>query len=187
MKLSIITYATLLFILCSPVNASDCSSQIAVSRLFAEDQSDRQKPSIDWKVQTQKDGRRVDAVRRQLEMGCLETSADYYHAGMIMQHGQSVREIKLAFQLATISSYLDGKKYSAKWLTAATFDRIMMMTNQPQWYGTQFTGNPGNYVLYPVAPDLVSDEERKELGVPTLQEMQKMVDDMNSSAKKNVH
>ncbi len=57
-----------------------------------------------------------------------------------------------------------------RWLTAASWDRIMAMQLQPQWYGTQFHSDDGGMFLYPVADGAVSDDDRKAMQVPSLAE-----------------
>jgi hypothetical protein len=67
----------------------------------------------------------------------------------------------------------------AKWLTAATMDRYLMMNGEKyQKYGTQYRKNQatGKYVLYPVAPE-TSDEERVKLNLPALSEIKREWDD----------
>jgi hypothetical protein len=62
----------------------------------------------------------------------------------------------------------DEKRY--RWLTAASWDRIMSTQLQPQWYGTQFQSDDAGMFLYPLADGAVSDDDRKAMQVPTLAE-----------------
>ncbi len=58
----------------------------------------------------------------------------------------------------------------------------MLRFKQPQWYGTQSVrDSSGQFVLYTVAPDVVTDADRAALGVPSLVEAQKRVDLRNGS------
>ena len=47
----------------------------------------------------------------------------------------------------------------------------MMYFEQPQWYGTQFTINEsGEWHLYDVNSDIITDEQRADWHVPSLEE-----------------
>lgn len=56
----------------------------------------------------------------------------------------------------------------------------MMYFEQPQWYGTQFTvDDSGRWILYDVEPDVVTDEQRAEWSVPSLEETKARVEARN--------
>lgn len=118
------------------------------------------------------DEQRRNQVADILQRGELHTAQDYYHAAMIYQHGGSIDSIRMAYSLATLSSMLDPANKSAKWLSAAAWDRMMMTLGKPQWYGTQFQCpyDTNACELYVIDESAVTDEDRKNLGVPTLTE-----------------
>jgi hypothetical protein len=132
----------------------------------------------------------ADAVRQRqlkemLQAGQIKTAADYWHAAFIMQHGEAVDDIKLAFALGTMATVLAPETKKYRWITAASWDRILTYKHQPQWYGTQFIPDhkTGKQVQAPIAEGAVTDEERTALGVPTLQESEEMLREINGEKK----
>ena len=152
-----------------------------LARMFAEDQAARRGPSIDWEELGKQDEERRRAVMSLLEAGEIQTDQDFYNAAMIFQHGESADDIRLAHAFSTIASALGGSA-SAKWLVAASWDRLMVRFAQPQWYGTQYVrDDEGRWVLYEVDPNAVTDEQRAEWTVPSLEESRNRAELMNQS------
>lgn len=150
--------------------------------LFEQDQSDRMVApgKSDWLVISQRDTERRGAVLDLIRSGSLTTANDFYHAAMVFQHGNSAEDISLAYSLATVATRFEPTHRSARWLTAAAWDRLLMRNNKPQWYGTQFTKGPsGKWELYPVDEAAVTDAERERLGVPTLAASKQRASGMN--------
>lgn len=145
--------------------------------LYAQDQADRATGNIDWAVVAPRDEARQARVRDLLRSGDIRTAADYHHAAMLFQHGNKGDDIRLAHALATLAMTLDGANKGFRWLTAASWDRLLMYHLQPQWYGTQFGGDSRGMYLYPVAENAVTDAEREALGVPALAESRQHVTD----------
>ena len=178
--------AILLLMLSCSASAADPSSNPALRALKAQDQAARSGDAIDWKKVTEQDTVRRAEVAKMLAIGSLMTSEDYYNAALIYQHGQRPENIRMAFSLSTIAIQLDPENKQAKWLSAASWDRILMQLDKPQWYGTQFrkAQTPGSqFELYKVDETAVTDEERKALGVPTLAEARARAQSMNAPAK----
>ncbi len=118
----------------------------------------------------------VDTVHQKrlpelLQGGKLSSSDDYYHAAMIMQHGATAEDTALAHVLA-INGALKGN-VQARWLSAASLDRLLMRLQQPQIFGTQFTKAQGSWTMEPIKPNLITDSIRKDFGVPTVAENEK--------------
>lgn len=141
--------------------------------LYEQDQAARQSNDIDWDVLAIEDAERRQEVLEIFALGNIRTARDYFNAAMIFQHGKSPEEIRLAHSFATLAVTLDSDLKQANWLQAASWDRILLRFNQPQWYGTQYikTDN-GGIRLYEVAQGVISDEERSAWGVPSLEEAQ---------------
>lgn len=151
-------------------------------QLFQADQDARRSNAVetDWKRVNAEDAERRQAVLAILEDGNIRTALDFYNAAMIFQHGESADEIRLAHSFASISAALDESSEAARWLKAATWDRLMLKLGRPQWYGTQFVRDKqGRWVLYEVDPDAVTDEQRAALAVPSLAESESRVATMN--------
>lgn len=141
-----------------------------LERMFDADQAAREAGNIDWDKLDPEDAARRNAVLMLLQNGAIKTAQDYYHAAMIFQHARSADEIRLAHAFATISATLESSD-SANWLKAASWDRLMLNLDKPQWYGTQYVLDAsGAFVLYDVLPDAVSDAERAAWSVPPLDE-----------------
>lgn len=140
----------------------------ALSALRQADRADRSTGEPDWKVIRERDQERADAVRAEFEHGMVRTANDYQHAAMILQHGEGPEDYRLANALATIAATLEPSPFN-RWLSAATFDRLLMSHDEPQWYGTQFVRTEaGGLVLYEVDPDAVDDNDRTRMAVPSL-------------------
>ena len=125
-----------------------------------------------------------------LAKGAIVTAEDFFNAALIMQHGETAEDYRLAYSLASISKTIDADSSSftpayktAKWLTAAAWDRLMMNLNKPQWYGTQFTKPNGaaQWQFYQFDENAVTDEERFELGVMSKAQALQKLADMNKA------
>lgn len=177
-----IRLATLILLVTLPVLAS-AQNNSELMQLFRAGQAARQTGGgeIDWSVVGVEDAERRRTVLSILRAGGVRTALDYYNAAMIFQHGESVADIRLAHALATISARLDSASAPAKWLTAASWDRLLLNLGQPQWYGTQYVrDDSGKWMLYEVDPDAVTDEQRAALSVPPLAEAESRVALMNA-------
>jgi hypothetical protein len=142
-----------------------------LAAIYEADQAARARPAeIDWAILLPEDRKRRERVMELLREGDVQDAADYHHAAMVFQHGENLDDIRLAHALSTIAMSLapDEKRY--RWLTAASWDRIMTTQLQPQWYGTQFQSDDSGMFLYPLADGAVNDDDRKAMQVPTLAE-----------------
>lgn len=142
-----------------------------LAAIYEADQAARARPAeIDWSVLLPQDTKRRSRVMELLRTGEVRDAADYHYAAMIFQHGENLDDIRLAHALSTIAMSLAPDKKQYRWLTAASWDRIMATQLQPQWYGTQFQSDDTGMFLYPIAEGAVSDVDRKAMQVPTLAE-----------------
>ena len=142
-----------------------------LAAIYEADQAARSNPAaIDWAIVQPEDRKRRERVHELLGAGEVRAAADYYHAAMVFQHGENLDDIRLAHALSTIAMSLAPEQKRYRWLTAASWDRMLTTQLQPQWYGTQFQSDDDGMFLYPVADGAVSDDERKAMQVPTLAE-----------------
>lgn len=150
--------------------------------LYEADQVDRVKiessGSGTWQMQemikiSQRDTERRKRTQELLNYGKLRSADDYYHAAMVMQHGDKADEFLLSHILATASLKL-GREKSA-WLVAASLDRYLMKIGQPQIFGSQFNNpqptDPSKWTNEPYNEKLVSDSLRRIYYQPTLEEI----------------
>ena len=138
------------------------------------DQADRTPgPSkIDWNVVGKRDAFRRAQVMQLLMAGDIRTADDYYNAALIFQHGESVQDIQLALAFATTAVRMTPSNRDAQILMAQAWDRILVKSGKPQWYGTQYQRSKitGKWELCPTDPTAVSEAQRKAIGLPTMAE-----------------
>src|SRR5690606_6704041 len=113
-------------------SAASAQNNSELAQMFAADQAARRSPNINWEDVRKEDEERRSAVMSILATGGIQTALDYYNAAMIFQHGDSAEDIRLAHAFATISSTL-GNSSASNWLMAASWDRLMLQFEQPQW------------------------------------------------------
>ena len=147
--------------------------------IFEQDQSDRHgaHTDIDWSKVGPRDAQRRVRVTEIMESGAVKTSVDYYHAAMVFQHGSMPEAFLRSHELAVKAVEIDFMNGPAKWLAAASKDRYLMHTNQPQHYGTQYQSNNGKWELYEVNPS-TTDEERAIWHVPSIADARKQAEKM---------
>lgn len=156
-----------------------------LTRIYEDDQADRSggpgaMEKADWTAIEARDKARQERVHQILAQGGAKTADDYHHAAMVFQHGDTDEEIAEAHELSLKAVELDPEHPSARWLAAASKDRLLMRQGKPQLYGTQFKKiDGGKWILYEVDPS-VTDEERAKWDCPPLSEAQKRVEKMNA-------
>ena len=108
--------------------------------LYEADQADRQfaePPSeADWAAISARDAERQTRVYELLKDDRLSAAEDFYHAAMILQHGDTPEDILVAHILATAAGFKGDERGS--WLSAASLDRYLLRTRKPQRLGTQY-------------------------------------------------
>jgi hypothetical protein len=152
-----------------------------LARIFKDDQGDRSNhtENADWAAISARDAVRQDRVHQILAEGGAKSAEDYFRAAMVFQHGDTDEEIAKAHELSLKAIELDAEHRSARWLAAASKDRLLMRQGKPQLYGTQFKKVDGKWILYEVDPS-VTDEERAKWSCPPLAEARKRVEKMNA-------
>lgn len=98
------------------------------------------------------------------------TGREYYITGIIYHHAHTVSSTKRAIAYAKKSAALDYMP--GKTLTAQATDRLLQLQGKPQKFGTQCNFVKGKWKMHPV-DGTISDEERKEHGLPALRELKK--------------
>lgn len=172
---AILVHPSAILLLASAQSASTSATKDnpELARMMDEDQADRtpdDAKSIDWKIVGPRDAARLKRVKELYAQNKLQTGADYYHAAMILQHGDVAEDYLLAHEFCVVAISKGDKR--AKWLAAASEDRFLMNIDRPQRFATQFRcdGPPNcEYHLYKLDPG-VTDELRKGLDVPSLAE-----------------
>lgn len=153
-----------------------------LTSIVLADQAERQghPTSEQWESITRRDAERRAQVHEELCGGRVLSAYDFFNAALVMQHGSTLEEIRLAHALATISAAIDPDGRQALWLKAASWDRMMRTLGRPQWYGTQYLrDNGGKVTLYTIDESAVTDADRVALAAPTLSEARKQAEEMS--------
>ena len=170
-----------------PDSADDgpATPNLRIAELKAADDADREqvsKGAMDMTQVIARDTERRTEARLLISNGQIRTAADYLNAALILQHGEQAEDNRLAHSLAIISMNMDPANRRARFLVAATWDRLMWRLNHPQWYATQFIKVDGRWILWKVDESAVSDDERKRLSGRTLAESIAFAERMNEPA-----
>jgi hypothetical protein len=122
-------------------------------QLFLEDQDDLNGPDRQPRFTEQECLRRVKArqttLREMLGAGEIKTGDDFRDASYIFQHGDTPDDFLFAHILA-MEAVFRGTT-AARFIAAATLDRYLQFTKQPQVFGTQYITDRN--VPLPVHPD----------------------------------
>jgi hypothetical protein len=156
--------------------AGQCAAAVRsnpeLAGLKAQDQADRTAGAnkIDWNIVSKHDAARRDKTLQLLDAGEIRSAEDFYNAALIFQHGDSIQDTQLALALATASARMDASNQQASVLMAQAWDRILVKSGKPQWYGTQFARSKttGKWELYPTDPSAVTEAQRTAMGLPTM-------------------
>ncbi|MCA0359436.1 MAG: hypothetical protein LCH41_00090 [Armatimonadetes bacterium] len=157
-----------------------------LAEIYKQDQADRQGPieNLDWEKVSARDQQRQDELKAMLARGEVVTGQDYFHAAMVFQHSMDKQGYKLAHELAWIGASMGNR--SAKWLSAASWDRLLVSLGENQRFGTQYrqkdpaNHKPGDKMVFeltPVDDDGATDGMRKALDCPTLEEAKRRAAD----------
>jgi hypothetical protein len=127
-----------------------------------------------------RDRARRDEVAKLVQAGQLKTGRDFRRAALIFQHGETVADYREASRLAVEAVKRDPTNATARWLAAASEDRLRVKEGQLQKWGTQFELRGGADGGMPEAPDAIwvfrpvdpatTDAQRAEWNVPPLEE-----------------
>ncbi len=163
-------YLMLLLLISLPCQAypSSILKDSELRAIYLADQADRQPEVLQREREKviQRDRARLQQVTKLLHAGRIKRAQDYWYAAIIFQHGHTTEEYRIAYSLAQLASVLNPDSTTAQWLKAATWDRLMLSMNQPQWYGTQYEISPqGHWSLSPIKLEMVTDEERLRAGI----------------------
>lgn len=162
-----------------------------LKNLFKEDQNNRLQlrkknmpPKKMWAILKKNDAKRRNTVNQILADKKIKLwGIDYFHAGIIFQHGGTIKTTAQAKQLAMKGIKLGHNK--SRWLYAAATDRLLLMKGKKQKFGTQYQKNAeGQWKLLPVASG-TTDAERKKYNVITLQKAINMAESMTKREQKS--
>jgi hypothetical protein len=142
--------------------------------LFEQDQKDRQNIYDTPKALDElraRDHARCKRVSIMIDLGEVQTKNDLYHAAIILHHSDRQEDFLVAHRFAVVAAIMGHK--TARWLAAATLDRMLMGLGKPQLYGTQFEYNSSNHqfeLKLPIPPPPILNFEKKFMGIPPIEE-----------------
>ena len=121
-----------------------------------------------------------DRERRRLADNILTSGTalgmdDLYHAAWLFNHGETVADAKRSFELAR--SAAEQGHPSAKWLSAAAYDRWLMYMGQVQKFGTQIVPDGERFRVWDVDPR-TTDAERAQHDVPPIAELERRAEEL---------
>lgn len=116
--------------------------------------------------------------------GALVSADDFLWASAALVTSDSTKDLDLARELALMAAELGDKRGFTVQAEAA--DKLLVAQARPQRYGTQYIFEPVHqrWKLYPV-DTLTSDIERRSMGIPSLAELLKNVEDLNEALRQN--
>ena len=153
-----------------------------IHRLRVADQDDRRgfmsKSKAEWDQLARRDSIRLKRTKEIYRSGGLVTAADYFDAALVLQHGGTPDDYLLAHVLCTVA-VIKGDT-DAPWLSAATLDRYLQSIQRKQIFGTQYDGDEKvGYTYEPYDDSLLTDSVRRAVQVPTRDEQQKDLQNLN--------
>jgi hypothetical protein len=157
----------------SAVAADPVQNNPRLVELFQQDQGDRKgypKTALPHEQIKVRDEQRREEVRTLLSRAEIRTAQDYFYAALIFHHGQTNDHYRLATSLAWIAATLEPTNKDYLWLSASSWDRMMLKRGKPQWYGAQERRNEQGRQegFEPIDETAVSDEERARFQVKSL-------------------
>jgi len=152
-----------------------------VFSLFISDQEDRWSQPLDpvWLSPRDRERREVAAVL--YADHCSWSAEDFDEAALLFQHGSDSRDYLFAHKLALQAHALQPESLGYRWTVAATLDRYLWSTCQPQVFGTQFQVTDGRYTIEPLDETLFTDSDREQWGVPALRSSREREKRLNES------
>lgn len=147
--------------------------------MYEQDQADRAGTigSSDWTIVERRDRARRERVKEFVANGVLTTANDYYHAAMVLQHGDGADDFLLAHDLAVAAAIMGQR--TAKWLAAAAEDRFLRNIGRPQRFGTQFRKDADGPWYLEAVDSAVPDTLRQALDVPSIAVAKSRVTELN--------
>ncbi len=121
---------------------------------------------------------RIQIVREILESDVEFSGSDYFHACIILMHGDCPDDFWHAHGLALRA--VDHQYNGARPFAAAAYDKWLMYQGLPQKFGTQYVPDGVGLRLWDVDP-VTTDQERAMWELPTIVELQQKIVDLNKT------
>jgi len=145
-----------------------------IEKMFTDDQAIRQGPitPADIEKLVKGDRARLARIKEMVSKNQLATAMDYWRAAFLFQHGVTFEDYHMAHELSLCSIFLG--KTDAKWIGAASYDRMLNSSGHRQRWGTQFrSSNGGPFALARPDEEGMCEFQRKTVVGLTLEESRK--------------
>jgi hypothetical protein len=138
--------------------------------------------TLDWPQIHTRDAERKAAVRRLLQSGEIQSGREYQFAALVFQHSTETSDLSTAHVLAA-TAVAKGNPL-ARWLAAATFDRLLWSLDRPQVFGTQFKqeSQTQRWTMEPYDSASLPDAARAAWCVVALSEQQRILKGLQSGS-----
>jgi hypothetical protein len=136
--------------------------------------------SLDWNQIAKRDAERQVTVRTMLKAGLIQSGREYQFAALVFQHSEHPEDLQTAHLLA--STAMAKGNQAARWLAAASFDRLLWNMNRPQVFGTQFKQDSHTraWTMDPYERESVSDALRAAWCVVGVAEQERILKDLQA-------
>jgi len=136
--------------------------------------------SLDWQQIGKRDAERRVAVRSMLQAGQIQSGRDYEFAAILFQHSSDLAGLQTAHILASTAVAKGNPK--ARWLSVASFDRLLWSMDRPQVFGTQFKQNSQTkaWTMDPYDREAIPDAIRAAWCVVGVAQQARILKDMQS-------
>jgi len=121
---------------------------------------------------------RISKVKEIVKLNKDLLGDDYFHASIIFMHGDCPDDFWQAYTLflkATDQNYEGAKRFAA-----AAFDKWLMYQGKPQKFGLQYVPDGIGLRLWDV-DSKTTDKERADWDVPTLEQLNENVNNLNET------
>lgn len=138
--------------------------------------------TIDWPQIHVRDAERKAAVGKLLQSGEIQSGREYQFAALVFQHSTDPGDLRTAHLLA-VTAVAKGNSL-ARWLAAATFDRLLWSLERPQVFGTQFKQDPqtNRWTMEPYDSASLPDPVRAAWCVVALSEQQRVLENLRAGS-----
>ena len=121
---------------------------------------------------------RISRVKEILDSTKSLSADECFHASIIFMHGDCPDDFWQAYTL--FLKAVDENYKGAKRFAAAAFDRWLMYQGKPQKFGLQYVPDGSRLRLWDVDPK-TTDSERSDWDVPSLEVLNKNIEDVNAT------
>jgi len=176
---------TCMIILCCATQSAEAGAEIQsnprIVELFHQDQGDRKgypNTALSHEEIKARDEARRQEILAMLARAEIKTAQDFFYSAVIFHQGQTNDHYRLGTSFAWIAATMEPTNEDYLWLTASSWDRMMLKRGKPQWYGAQEKRNAEGRQegFHPIDESAVDDDERARFQVKSLAKLREQPD-----------